>query len=488
MMIIKPQPGPQEKFLYCKADIALYGGSAGGGKTWALITEPLRHYKVKGFTSLTFRRSSVEIRSAGGLWDATQALYHQLPANMKPVPREQQLDWKFASGAMIKFAHLMNDNTIYEYQGTEICLLGFDELTHFSWKQFSYLLSRNRSTCGVKPYVRATCNPDKDSWVRRFIDWWIDPNSGIAIPERSGVLRYFAIVDDKPIWADTPDELKQYYSDREWEAGARPRSFTFIPASIYDNQILLTTDPNYLSSLKSQNKVERERLLGGNWNISYADFGAVMNRNDFSRYSIDEKMKVPGFFKEFYFVLDGASRTKEANDYSVLGLYGKSRLEEGKFYIIDWRRTRMEEPELEQLIIDKWNQFKYLGVKGVNIERGACGIGMMQRLPRRGIPVFRLEPEKDKFLRLNDGLGIIKCGFVNIPDDATWAAKFFEECECFRADMNHALMEGEIKPHDDQVDNLAYGISSQINLRAEVSVFVKKPQTNRPKHGLGLMA
>ncbi len=282
-MIIRPQPGPQEAFLSCKADIAFYGGQAGGGKTFALIIEPLRHFMVKGFKALTFRRSGVEIRSPGGLWDASQELYNQLPEEIKPIPREQQLDWKFTSGSSIKFAHLMNDNTIYEYQGTEICMLGFDEITHFSFKQFSYLLSRNRSTCGIRPYVRATCNPDKDSWVRHWIDWWINPDTGLAILERSGVIRYFVIQDDKPIWADNIDDLREYYSDLEWNSGARPRSFTFIPASIYDNKILLEKDPNYLSSLKSQTKVERERLLGGNWNISYADFGAVLNRNDFNR-------------------------------------------------------------------------------------------------------------------------------------------------------------------------------------------------------------
>src|ERR1700761_999656 len=163
-MIIKPQVGPQTKFLQCEADICFYGGEAGGGKTWSLVIEPLRHCNISGFTALTFRRSGVEIRSPGGLWNASQAIYHLLPDQDKPTPREQQLEWKFKSGAIIKFAHLMNEATIYEYQGTELCFLGFDEITHFTWKQFTYMLSRNRSTCGVKPYVRATCNPDKDSW------------------------------------------------------------------------------------------------------------------------------------------------------------------------------------------------------------------------------------------------------------------------------------------------------------------------------------
>ncbi len=324
--IIKPQPA-QELFLSTPADVCFFGGGAGGGKTWSLIIEPLRHANVDGFNSLTFRRSAVEIRSPGGLWDASRVIYSQLPDNTRPVPREQQLDWKFKSGAMIKFAHLMNDATIYEYQGTEICLLGFDEICHFSFKQFTYLLSRNRSTCGVKPYVRATCNPDKDSWVRKFIDWWVDPDTGLIIPERAGQLRYFFVNDEDTVWADTPEELYQYYSQKELDAGAKPRSFTFIPANIYDNEILLNKDPNYLSSLKSQNKIDRERLLGCNWNISLSDYGAVLNRDDFSRYEylVDHKgMQIFPRFKKTYFVIDGASKTKESNDYSVIGFFGET--------------------------------------------------------------------------------------------------------------------------------------------------------------------
>ena len=335
---LKPQSGPQERFLKCSADVAFYGGEAGGGKTFALILEPLRHVHIKGFTALTFRRSSVEIRAPGGLWDASMAVYTQIDDKCAPNPNRAELFWRFPSGALIKFAHLMNDDTVYEYQGTEICGLSFDEITHFSWKQFTYLLSRNRSTCGIKPYVRATCNPDKDSWVRHFLDWWINPDTGIAIPERSGVIRYFTISDNKTIWGDTADELRSYYSDQEWDIGARPRSFTFIPASVYDNKILLQHDPNYISSLKSQNAVERQRLLGGDWNISYSDYGSLINRNDFRRYLFPVNglgNTVYPSFEKVYFVIDGASKTKQANDYSVIGLFGKGA-QDGQYYILDW--------------------------------------------------------------------------------------------------------------------------------------------------------
>lgn len=93
--------------------------------------------------------------------------------------------WQFPKGAKVYFRHLERDDSVFSWQGSEICLLEFDELTHFS-EQFFYMLSRNQSTCGVKPYVRARRNPDSDSWVAKFIQWWWDPDTGYAIPERSG--------------------------------------------------------------------------------------------------------------------------------------------------------------------------------------------------------------------------------------------------------------------------------------------------------------
>src|SRR6266850_7935610 len=90
----------------------------------------------------------------------------------------------------IKFSHLQLETTVHDWQGAQITLICFDELTHFTAYQFFYMVSRNRSTCGVRPYIRATCNPDADSWVAEFLAWWIDQETGLPIPERAGVLRY----------------------------------------------------------------------------------------------------------------------------------------------------------------------------------------------------------------------------------------------------------------------------------------------------------
>ncbi len=103
------------------------------------------------------------------------------------TPHLGMREWRWPGGGKIKFAHLQFDSTVYDWQGAQITLICFDELTHFSKHQFFYMVSRNRSTCGVRPYIRATCNPDADSWVADFLAWWIDPETGLPIPERAGV-------------------------------------------------------------------------------------------------------------------------------------------------------------------------------------------------------------------------------------------------------------------------------------------------------------
>ena len=239
------------------ADIAIYGGAAGGGKSFALLLEPLRHISVRGFSAVVFRRTLADVKKAGSLLDTSVSIYGEIGASI----RLDTLEWKFPQGGKVAFGHLEHENTVLDWQGAQVPLICFDELTHFSRKQFFYLLSRNRSTCGVKPYVRATTNPDADSWVAELISWWIDQETGQAILERAGMLRWFARISDALVWGDSKEELKERFPECE------PKSLTFIPARLEDNSILMVADPGYRANLLAMDRVERERLLGGNWKI-----------------------------------------------------------------------------------------------------------------------------------------------------------------------------------------------------------------------------
>jgi len=130
---IRPQPGPQTDFLSSDADITIYGGAGRGGKSFGLLLAPLQWSHVPGFGAVIFRRTTTQVRAEGGLWDESQELY----SHLNGTPREQQLEWRFPSGAAVSFAHMEWERNRYDWQGSQICLIGFDELTHFSRTQFS---------------------------------------------------------------------------------------------------------------------------------------------------------------------------------------------------------------------------------------------------------------------------------------------------------------------------------------------------------------
>lgn len=269
--IIRPQEGYQMMALSSPADILIGGGAAGVGKTFSLLMESLRHVQNPNFGSVMFRRLTTQIKSEGGLWDESSKMY---PA-AGGVPNTNDLLWRFPSGAKAKFSHLEHEKNVTGWQGSQIPLIGFDELTHFSKSTFFYMLSRNRSTCGVKPYIRATCNPDPDSWVAEFIDWWIGED-GFIIPEREGKLRYFVRDGESFIWGNSTEEcLKKadYYirplvEKSGIDAEVFVKSVSFVSGSIYQNKKLLQTNPEYLANLAAQDEQTRMQLMDGNWKVA----------------------------------------------------------------------------------------------------------------------------------------------------------------------------------------------------------------------------
>ena len=272
-----PQAGPQTLFERCSADVAIFGGAAGGGKSFALLLDAVKHAtnpRVAGYRAILFRRTSPELVGGGGLWDESQEMYRAAGGRPRGFP---SLDWTFEAGSgriedrhRIEFRHLEKEADKYGHQGRQYAFIGFDEVTHFSESQFWYLFSRLRSTCGIKPRLRATCNPDPGSFVAKLVAWWIGED-GYPIPERSGVVRWM-VRDEKGgelLWYDSREA-----AIAEHGADVLPISFTFIASRLRDNAALTSRDPGYRAKLRLLPPEERERLLGdeekgGSW----LDFG-----------------------------------------------------------------------------------------------------------------------------------------------------------------------------------------------------------------------
>ncbi len=272
-VVIAPQTGPQSAFLASAADIAIYAGAAGAGKTFAGLISLAMGVHLRGYTGVAFRRTAPELTGGGSVWAESRKLYPSLGG----VPREgRTLDWTFPSGATIEFRHLQHEADVESHNSKQYAQVLFEELTTFEESQLWYLYSRCRSTSGVQPFMRATCNPDPDSFVRRLIDWWIDPVTGTIIPGRSGSLRWFVRNenDGKIEWGDSRQEMQHRYP------GSAPKSLTAIRATLDDNQALLRLDPEYRERLMALPITQRRRLLDGDWNARIAE-GALFRRQWF---------------------------------------------------------------------------------------------------------------------------------------------------------------------------------------------------------------
>lgn len=299
-------PGPQSVFLSTTADIAIYGGFPGGGKSYGLMLEACRHFKNPNFRCLIIRRIREDITKIGGLWQASKDFF----APFKTKTNDSDLKHTFPAGGELGFGSMRDARKDHErYKSAEIDLLMFEEIAGedgngIEEHQFWYMLSRNRGKArsGIKSYVRGTSNP-APGWLARMLlaAGYIGPD-GYAIPEMSGVIRWFYRDENTNLlcWFDTEAEAKADIESKGLE-DIEPMSFTFILAKPTDNPY---QDENYLSKLSNLGRVERERLKKGNWLIEADDTGL------FKRHWWGRAIRKPAQFKQLVRAWDIAATEK----------------------------------------------------------------------------------------------------------------------------------------------------------------------------------
>ena len=227
-VVFHPNEGPQTEFLAAPERDVLYGGAAGGGKSYAMLVDPLRYAHKKEHRALILRRSMPELRE---LIDKSRELYPKAFPGCKF--REVEKLWNFPSGAKVEFGFLERDADVYRYQGQAYSWIGFDEITHlpteFAW---NYLASRLRTTdSSIETYLRCTANPGGVGahWVKKRYVNPTDPNNSFI--------------------------------------GKDGLSRKFIPARLEDNPYL-ALDGRYKQMLKALPPVQRRQLLEGNWDVA----------------------------------------------------------------------------------------------------------------------------------------------------------------------------------------------------------------------------
>ena len=282
---------------------ALYGGAAGGGKSDALLTEALRQIRIPHYRALILRKTFPQLSE---LIDRSQELYKQAFPNAKYNVTDHT--WRFHGGAKIIFGSMQYKTDRTNYQGKRYDFIGVDELTHFTWDEYSYMFSRNRSSGpGTRVYIRATCNPGGigHGWVKNRFITPAPPMT--TITETREIIR--------------PDgKVTQMIRDR-----------VFVPSTVFDNEELLKNNPEYVASLSMLPEAEKQALLYGYWD-SFTGQVFTEWRNDPAHYGDQRYTHVISRFRipEHWRVWRGLD-WGYAKPYSV-GWYAAD--EEGRLYRI----------------------------------------------------------------------------------------------------------------------------------------------------------
>ena len=243
--------------MKAKEDEVLFGGAAGGGKSYGQLVDAMRYaLQYPGSRQLILRRTLPElegslIRAADRLFP--KSLYHYISSRHTGI---------FAGGSVLDFGYCDSERDVYRYQSAEYDVIRFDELTHFSEEMYLYLMSRLRGVAPFPRQMKSSTNPGGlgHHWVkRRFID---------------------AAIPDQP------------YEDA---LGSR----LFIPARVQDNRFLMTGDPHYIQRLQHLPERERRALLEGDWDLEEGRFFTRWKRE----VHICDPFPIPSHWRR-YFAMD----------------------------------------------------------------------------------------------------------------------------------------------------------------------------------------
>ena len=273
-ILFEPNAGPQTDFLASSEREVLYGGAAGGCKSYALIIDPLRYCQNSNFNALILRRTNDELRE---LIHKSQEMYPKAYPGAKWMEKKSQ--WTFPSGARIWMTYLEQDKDVLRYQGQAFTYIGIDELTQYSTPYaWDYLRSRLRTADPSLPvFMRATTNPGGPGhqWVKKM---FIDPAP-----------------HNKPFWAtDVTTGETLVYPERHSKAGHPLFRRRFIPAKLLDNPYLYEQG-DYEAMLLSLPEVQRKQLLEGSWDIAEGAAFSEFNR----LVHVTEPFSIPNTWRKF---------------------------------------------------------------------------------------------------------------------------------------------------------------------------------------------
>jgi predicted phage terminase large subunit-like protein len=370
---IPHNPTPKQAEFLLTPDLeVLYGGSAGGGKSDALLMAALQYVDVPGYAAILFRRTYTDLALPGALMDRAHEWLQGTAAHWS----EKNKTWTFPSGATLSFGYLENERDKFRYQSAEFQFIGFDELTQFTETQYRYLFSRLRRLEGssIPLRMRAASNPGGvgHEWVKqRFV------------------------VGDKP----------------------------FVPASLDDNPYIDREE--YIKSLMHLDPITREQLLKGDWTAREAG-------NKFKREWFEIVDSYPADIRQVRYWDLAATEPKPGKDpdWTVGALLGEK---DGIYYIIDIKRTRATPQGVEKLIKQTAELDGKRVTIYMEQEPGSSGVNTIDYYRRRVLAGFAFYGNKttgSKEIRANPVSSAAEAGNVKLVR-GPWINDFLDEAELF---------------------------------------------------------
>ena len=434
---IQPHEGPQTDFLSTSADVCLFGGSAGGGKSFALLLDPLRYINVKDFYCIIFRRHQTEVTLPGGLVDESKKIYPLMGATYYSSSKT----WVFPSGAKIVLRGLELLDDMYQFKGVQVNAVYWDELTSFEEAQFWYLFSRIRSTNSINGYVKCTTNPQSYGFVKDLIEeaGYLQED-GFAKSDMSGVIRWFVRAGGGLLWYDTKEEAieKAAIEMNVPEKEILPQSFTFIRSSLSDNPSIGT---DYRAKLMGMPEKDRQELLGGNWNFQPSN-GLYYKAEWVEIISANQLPRMKKTVRGWDLAATPVSAVNKNPDWTAGVKIGLG--EDGFYYIMDVIRFRDSIAKVKEIVKRTAVSDGIRSIVSIPLDPGGHGKHAFQDHVKNlsGFIVKKRKTEKSKLERFMPFASLAENGLVKMVH-GEWNKPFNIELEAFT---------GNGKGKDDQVD------------------------------------
>ena len=445
--VIAPASKPQELFINSEADITIASGSAGSSKSYSILLRFLKYACIPKSRGIVFRKNTTQLEQQGGLWDEAQSLYRRVNKNVKVNIKKRRIT--FPNGASIQFSHFESEKVKEDFKGLQADFIAFDEATEFTEEQIVYLMSRNRNAdVSHKGTMCMATNPHCDSFLLKWVWWWLDPVTGIPDPTKRGKVRYFKRQGNGDLdWFDTREAAEKVY-------GTDPtngiKSMCVIGSTVYDNPFILERDPDYVGNLKNQSRVEQERLLFGSWTAREESSGY------FKRHWLGEAKAAPDStaiqkVRSWDLAASVPSEVYPNPDWTVGVLMTKNK--ERQYRIEHVNRFRDLHLGVERRIVEQ----AYMDGKDVTItlplDVGSSAQSyvrtLQSKLAELGFRVVVIKPVADKITRFAPFCAMAEAGYVSyvsdlfVPEEEHWNDTYLKELEQF---------DGSRKFKRDQVD------------------------------------